>query len=69
MDNTSHTKILELQDADADVCRRSQKSFIQLRLLAVCKAASIMMLIANPNQAPKAIFISAYASAPLAADL
>ena len=26
-------------------------------------------VIANPNQAPKAIFISAYASAPLAADL
>jgi Na+-transporting NADH:ubiquinone oxidoreductase subunit A len=26
-------------------------------------------IIANPNQAPKAIFISAYASAPLAADL
>ena len=26
-------------------------------------------VVANPNQAPKAIFISAYASAPLAADL
>ena len=26
-------------------------------------------IVANPNQAPKAIFVSAYASAPLAADL
>ena len=26
-------------------------------------------VVANPNQAPKAIFVSAYASAPLAADL
>ena len=65
LSNTATSRIVDVNTSDADAIKNHLLAtgcwaFVQQRPYAV---------IANPEIAPKAIFVSGYASAPLAADL